>query len=60
MTNLEIGQVNEPTKKPKRRLTPKNRPVPKRRLTPSKRDETRKRRKIDDENSDDMNLEDKL
>ena len=60
VTNLEIGQASEQTKEPKRRLTPKNRPVPKRRLTPNKRDETRKRRKIDDEDSDDTNLEDKF
>ena len=60
VTNLEIGQASEPTKEPKRRLTPKNRPAPKRRLTPNKRDETRKRRKIDDEDSADTNLEDKF
>ena len=60
VTNLEIDQVSEPTKKSKRRLTPKNRPSPKRRLTPNKRDETRKRRKIDDEDSADTNLEDKF
>ena len=60
VTNLEIGQASEPTKEPKRRLTPKNRPPPKRRLTPNKRDKTRKRRKIDDEDSADTNLEDKF
>ena len=58
--NLEIGQASEPTKEPKRRLTPKNRHAPKRRLTPNKRDETRKRRKIDDEDSADTNLEHKF
>ena len=60
VTNLEIGQASEPTKESKRRLIPKNRPPPKRRLTPNKRDETRKTRKIDDEDSADTNLEDKF
>ena len=61
VTNLEIGEVSEPTKKPKRRFTPRNRGTPKRRLeTSSNTNRTQKRRKKGDEDPDEMELEDKL
>ena len=61
VTNLEIGEVSEPTKKLKRRFTPRNRGTPKRRLkTSSNTNRTQKRRKKGDEDPDEMELEDKL
>ena len=47
VTNLDIAEASEPSKKPKRRMTPKSQHAP-------------KRRKINEEDSPEMELDDKF
>ena len=60
ITNIEIGSASKSIKKPKRRRTPKGRLNFKRRLTPMNTDAFWKRRKISEEDPDDMELDDKI